>query len=272
MLNSEDRKFIVDSIKKGYKVSELARMFNVTPRRIQQILHETGDSIAERDEELEQDERAVIDELWEKYRIGSRTIYYMLRSRGLSVSYYKIYNYMKIKRMIQLKNNSIVVNGKEADPPLTTVLMDYHQRNMSDPYAIFCVDMTTKKILSYAESLKITGEKVSEAIDGLYTGNMKIKHLMIRNGILSMIYNTSDLHYKIKSKGIEDVITDRRGTKVHLSLSKLWQNYDKYRWGFENLEAFVSWYNERPVTRFEDRIASPQQVFEEYIRKLDIKK
>lgn len=272
MLNSEDRKFIIDSVKRGYKVSELAKMFNVTPRRIQQILHESASPDSEKDSELTEDEKRFIDELWDKYKIGSRTIYYLLRSKGMNVSYYRIYNYMKFKRMVHMKADALIINGKEADPPLTTVLMDYHQKNLNDPYAIFCVDMTTKKILSYAESLKITSDVVSKVIDNLYTGNVKIKHLMIRSGVLSLIYNTSYVSYRIRRKGIQDVVTDKNGSKVHLSLSKLWQNYDRYRWTFQSIDDFVHWYNERPVTRFEDRIASPGQIFEEYIRKFEMQR
>lgn len=269
MLNTEDRKFIIDSVKKGYKVTELARMFNVTPRRIQQILHESEMPESAKDSELTDEEKKFIDDLWDRYRIGSRTIYYLLRSKGLNVSYYKIYNYMKMKRMVQIKDNALIVNGKKAEPPLSTVLLDYHQKNFNDQYAIFCVDMTTKKILSYAESVKITSDVVSGVLEGLnVTG--KIKRLMIRSGVLSLIYNSSNLGYIARKKGISEVITDKGSSKVHLSLSKLWQNYDRYRWTFNSLEEFVNWYNERPVTRFEDRIASPDQIFEEYIKKYDM--
>ncbi len=61
MLTSEDKKFIVESVRKGgYRVVDLAKMFNVTPRRIQQILKEdlSGDRPPEEVLEAERGGRA----------------------------------------------------------------------------------------------------------------------------------------------------------------------------------------------------------------------
>ncbi|WP_393970735.1 hypothetical protein OXIME_000967 [Oxyplasma meridianum] len=105
MLNTDDKRFIIQSVENGYKVSDLARMFNVTPRRVQQILKEDIDEehTKKRYSSLTDEDVREIENLWNNYKVGSRTIFYLLKSRGRSISYYQIYNYMRGKKMIRTK-------------------------------------------------------------------------------------------------------------------------------------------------------------------------
>lgn len=105
MLSGDDKRFIVKSVENGYKVSDLAKMFNVTPRRVQQILKEdlNGGSDRKKFASLTAEEAREIEDLWVNYKIGSRTIYYLMKSKGKNVSYYQIYNFMRNKNMIKSK-------------------------------------------------------------------------------------------------------------------------------------------------------------------------
>ena len=87
MLRAEDRQFIKESVSKGYKVRDIAKIFNVTPRRIQQILKDDSDSSADKqNDDMDHETEKQIMTLWSSYKIGSRTMYYYLRSQGFRVS------------------------------------------------------------------------------------------------------------------------------------------------------------------------------------------
>lgn len=273
MLSGEDKRFIVKSVENGYKVSDLAKMFNVTPRRVQQILKEdlNGNIDRKKFASLSAEEAREIEDLWMNYKIGSRTIYYLLKSKGKNVSYYQIYNFMRNKNMI--KSKAMQGSGgkvKNPERPLSTIYMDYHQSKMDSPYAIVCVDMATKKILSMVESRKITKEIMQKLVDsiGQFTdrNNLTIEHMHLRSGVLSILYGATDLKYYMKKRGIEEVTPDKHGNRIHLALSRLWQNYDRFRWTFETPEAFIYWYNNRPIVdKSQNRVTTPNEIMERYL-------
>ena len=273
MLSTDDKRFIIKSVENGYKVSDLAKMFNVTPRRVQQILKEdvSGENARRKFSSLTQEEAKEIEDLWVNYKIGSRTIYYLMKSKGRNVSYYQIYNFMRNHNMIRSKRSSYE-NGRGSvhDEPLSTIYMDYHQTAMDHPYAVVCVDMATKKILSIVESRKITKEIVQALVDSMASftsnNNLKIQNLHLRSGVLSILYGATDLRYYMKKSGVENVEVDKHGNRVHLALSRLWQNYDKFRWTFGSSDSFMFWYNNRPIiNRMDNRVTTPNEIMERYL-------
>ncbi len=273
MLSTDDKRFIVKSVENGYKISDLARMFNVTPRRVQQILKEdTSDqSMRRKTVNLSREEMENIENLWTNYKIGSRTIYYLMKNQGKQVSYYQIYNFMRNRNMIKSKDSRVRgETDKQMETPLSTVYMDYHQTNTEAPYAVVCVDMSTKRILSIVESRKITKEVMEQVADNVFKFSkekgLSVKKLYLRNGILSIIYGATDLKYHMKRKGFEEVEQDKHGNRVHLALSRLWQNYDRFRWNTDSPEKFMYWYNQRPIiNRKENRVTTPNELMDEMI-------
>ena len=278
MLSTDDKRFIVKSVENGYKISDLARMFNVTPRRVQQILKQdtTDQSFRRKSINLTEEDMKDIENLWTNYKIGSRTIYYLLKNQGRQVSYYQIYNFMRNRNMIKSKESRNI--SSEEDPqidlPLSTVYMDYHQTGTESPYAVVCVDMSTKKILSIVESRKITKELVEQLVNNVSKFSkdkgVSVKKLYLRNGILSILYGATDLKYHMKRIGFDDVEQDRHGNRVHLALSRLWQNYDRFRWNTDSAEKFMYWYNQRPIiNRKENRVTTPNELMEEMINTMN---
>ncbi len=273
MLSTDDKRFIVKSVENGYKISDLARMFNVTPRRVQQILKEdTSDqSMRRKTVNLSREEMENIENLWTNYKIGSRTIYYLMKNQGKQVSYYHIYNFMRNRNMIKSKDSRIRgETEQQIESPLSTVYMDYHQTSTESPYAVVCVDMSTKKILSIVESRKITKEVMEQVADNVFKFSrekgLSVKKLYLRNGILSILYGATDLKYHMKRKGFDEVEQDKHGNRVHLALSRLWQNYDRFRWNTDSPEKFMYWYNQRPIiNRKENRVTTPNELMDEMI-------
>ncbi len=272
MLTGTDKNFIVQSVENGYRVVDLAKMFNVTPRRIQQIIKESSedDQGKKKSAEITSDVASEIEELWNAYKIGSRTIYYLLKSKGRNISYYQVYNFMKEKKMVKQKQSRANKSMYDAqNRPLSNILMDYHQTRLDYPYAIVCVDQATKKVLSITESRKITKDVMESTINNLSffhdKTDIKIDKLILRSGILTILYGATDLKFSIRKKGIENVESDKNGGKVHLALSKFWQSYDKFRWTFENSADFVYWYNNRPVMKSDNRVTTPNQIMEQYL-------
>ena len=272
MLRTEDRQFIRESVSKGYKVRDLAKIFNVTPRRIQQILKDEPDGSDEKNnEEMDHETETQIMSLWSSYKIGSRTMYYYLRSQGMKVSYYQIYNFMRNNNMIRSreKQNRELMELR----PFESIYMDYYQPEISKPYAVVVTDWATRKIISMVEGHRITRDLLASCLSPLKNiarqTNLEESKLSLRSGILSIVYSTTDLPKFMQSIGIGKVIIDKSGNRIHLSLSKLWQIYEKYRDDFASPDEFVNWYNNRPMIRGGHNVVSPNSLMNDEVEPED---
>ena len=272
MLRAEDRQFIKESVSKGYKVRDIAKIFNVTPRRIQQILKDDSESSDEKkNEDMDHETEKQIMSLWASYKIGSRTMYYYLRSQGFRVSYYQIYNFMRNNNMIRSrdKQNRELMEMK----PFESIYLDYYQPEISKPYAVVLTDWATRKIIAMVEGHRITKELLASCLSSLKDIAMNTdlgdSKLSLRSGILSIVYSTTDLPKYMQSLGIGKVIIDKGGNRIHLSLSKLWQIYEKYRDDFSSTEEFVNWYNNRPMIRGGKSVVSPNSLMRDEIESED---
>ena len=268
MLRAEDRQFIKESVSKGYKVRDIAKIFNVTPRRIQQILKDDSeDSDDKKNEDMDHETEKQIMSLWSNYKIGSRTMYYYLRSQGFRVSYYQIYNFMRNNNMIRSrdKQNRELMELK----PFESIYLDYYQPEISKPYAVVLTDWATRKIISMVEGHRITKELLAACLSSLKEISMNTdlgdSKLSLRSGILSIVYSTTDLPKYMQSLGIGKVIIDKGGNRIHLSLSKLWQIYEKYRDDFSSVQEFVNWYNNRPMIRGGKSVVSPNSLMRDEV-------
>lgn len=268
MLRAEDRQFIKESVSKGYKVRDIAKIFNVTPRRIQQILKDDSeDSDDKKNEDMDHETEKQIMSLWSSYKIGSRTMYYYLRSQGFRVSYYQIYNFMRNNNMIRSrdKQNRELMELK----PFESIYLDYYQPEISKPYAVVLTDWATRKIISMVEGHRITKELLASCLSSLKEISMNTdlgdSKLSLRSGILSIVYSTTDLPKYMQSLGIGKVIIDKGGNRIHLSLSKLWQIYEKYRDDFSSVQEFVNWYNNRPMIRGGKSVVSPNSLMRDEV-------
>ena len=268
MLRAEDRQFIKESVSKGYKVRDIAKIFNVTPRRIQQILKDDSeDSDDKKNEDMDHETEKQIMSLWSNYKIGSRTMYYYLRSQGFRVSYYQIYNFMRNNNMIRSrdKQNRELMELK----PFESIYLDYYQPEISKPYAVVLTDWATRKIIAMVEGHRITKELLASCLSSLKEISMNTdlgdSKLSLRSGILSIVYSTTDLPKYMQSLGIGKVIIDKGGNRIHLSLSKLWQIYEKYRDDFSSVQEFVNWYNNRPMIRGGKSVVSPNSLMRDEV-------
>ena len=272
MLRAEDRQFIKESVSKGYKVRDIAKIFNVTPRRIQQILKDDSEGSDEKkNDDMDHETEKQIMSLWSSYKIGSRTMYYYLRSQGFRVSYYQIYNFMRNNNMIRSrdKQNRELMEMK----PFESIYLDYYQPEISKPYAVVLTDWATRKIIAMVEGHRITKELLASCLSSLKEIAMNTdlgdSKLSLRSGILSIVYSTTDLPKYMQSLGIGKVIIDKGGNRIHLSLSKLWQIYEKYRDDFPSAEEFVNWYNNRPMIRGGRSVVSPNSLMRDEVESED---
>ena len=56
---------------------------------------------------------------------------------------------------------------------------------------------------------------------------------------------TSAFEQYRKEEGIRHVPSRKGNPQTNGKLERLWREYDRYRWRFETIEAFLSWYNNR---------------------------
>ena len=119
------------------------------------------------------------------------------------------------------------------------------------------------------EGHRITKELLASCLSSLKEISMNTdlgdSKLSLRSGILSIVYSTTDLPKYMQSLGIGKVIIDKGGNRIHLSLSKLWQIYEKYRDDFSSVQEFVNWYNNRPMIRGGKSVVSPNSLMRDEV-------
>ena len=157
--------------------------------------------------------------------------------------------------------------------PFESIYLDYYQPEISKPYAVVLTDWATRKIIAMVEGHRITKELLAACLSSLKEISMNTdlgdSKLSLRSGILSIVYSTTDLPKYMQSLGIGKVIIDKGGNRIHLSLSKLWQIYEKYRDDFSSVQEFVNWYNNRPMIRGGKSVVSPNSLMRDEVESED---
>ncbi len=142
------------------------------------------------------------------------------------MSYYQVYNYMRTKNMIRggKVQKERAESEEEREPPLSTVYLDYHQTSIDHPYAVACIDLSTRKIVSMRESRKITKELVQEVLASLFEfaakNGLKVGKIIMRSGVLTILYAATEIQSFIKANGVAEVEADKGGATGYTSRSQ----------------------------------------------------
>lgn len=243
---------------------QLARQYDVSLRRIQQLVKEykqTGKlpcldlKRRPKGKPLTTVEKEIIDTAWEETRFGARLLYHEIKRRGYKVPHHKINRYL-LRRKRTLPNPNKQKKRKrcryERDHSFSLVHGDWHRTSLDHPHAIVWLDDASRYALCGSEFPEATAEHSIETFQRIMDQSSHF-HAFIRDVNTdrgTQFYSnhpnsTSQFQEFLKVNGIRHVPSRRNNPQTNGKLERFWYEYDKHRWRFETIEAFLQWYNHR---------------------------
>lgn len=263
-LTNEDIKWLVIRVNSGFfTVKKAARVYEVTERRVQQLVKMYRDNgVMPRLNPnrrpktcLTEEQKAVIDEGWEETRCGARLLFYELRRHGHRIPHNKIHHYLRetgrtTRNPRKQKQRKRCRYEREHSGDL--VHGDWHRTSEDHPYVIIWLDDASRMALAGGEFVRATHvesiEQFKDAQNKALEFNISIRAVNTdRDSRFCSNKNsgTSAFEHYLQGEGIRHVPSRKGNPQTNGKLERLWLEYDRHRWRFESIEAFLSWYNNR---------------------------
>jgi len=267
-LTNTKLKWIIRQNKKGLDTKEIADAMNVSRRRIQQIIKrytliEIMPSLIKTRRPktyLSDEEKKAIDKAFEETLLSPRLIYYELKRRGTSVAKNKIYNYLKEKGKVIPNKNKQKKRKRcryERHHSGSLVHGDTHRTSEDHPYCLLWNDDASRKILSGIESFKPMNNKQSiKSFDEaereadkanviIFQANTDRGPEFFSNKKEKNKDSKSEFEKHLQKKRKQHIPSRVRNPQTNGKLERLWQEYNRHRWRFKTLKAWIDWYNNR---------------------------
>ena len=256
-------KWIVKHVENGdITTRQAADTYNVSIRRVQQLVKEYRDKdrvpTLNKNRRpktyLTEEQKKIIDEVWNEMKVGARLLYYEIRRRGYKIPHNKIHSYLK-------ETGRTIPNPKkqkrrkrcryERKFSCSLIHGDWHRRSIDDLYAIVWLDDASRFILAGGEFSKATTaysiQTLQEAQEKARQFNATICEVNTDRGV--QFYSTKDKPSKfekyLKGQGIRYIPSRKSNPQTNGKLERFWYEYDKHRSSFEDIQQFIDWYNAR---------------------------
>ena len=267
-LTNAKLKWIVRKSKIGMSSKCIAEAMNVSKRRIQQIIKKYKLTkimpalIRSRRPKIEisEDKKEAINIAFEETKLSPRLLYYELKRRGSPVAKNKIYEYCKLKGWVIPDKNKQKKRKRcryERHHSGSLVHGDAHRTSEDHPYCLLWIDDASRKILSGIESKKPMNNKQSilsfkQAQKEAWKYNVLIIQANTDRGT-EFFSNKKEQNNNSKSKfeiylekqEIQHIPSRRKNPQTNGKLERLWQEYNRHRWRYKNLNQWIDWYNDR---------------------------
>lgn len=137
------------------------------------------------------------------------------------------------------------------------------------PYVIIWLDDASRMAIAWGVFKSSTHvesiETFKEAQNKTHEFNVRIRAVNIDRDLRFFSNKNpgaSAFEYYLKGEEIRPIPSRKGNPQTNGKLERLWLEYDRYRWRFESIEAFLKWYNNRIHGALEYFIAeTPQEAF-----------
>ncbi len=281
--NDDIQKIISWVVDHGLSTAYAADKFDVSQRRIQQLVKEykdTGEvpSLKKRGRkpyrEYSDEIIDLIKRCWKKHRMGAVAIAERLReNHGVKID-------NNFVHMILLENNMARENDNkkgrkkpwiryERNHSLSAVHMDWHQ-NKHRQWVCAVLDDSSRKILSAGEYERRSAEHAIELLDEAYENFFHVRPIreVITDHGTAFYANKRDKDGKAehpfekycKEKDIKQLLCQYNHPQSNGKIEKWFDTYEKHRYRYDSINDFVDWYNEiKP--HFSLDLRTPEEVF-----------
>ena len=294
-LNFRRIKFIVKEKVKGTKNKDLAGVYEVSERRIQQLYQkykETGEipkpNKSRRPKILLSDkEKEVIEKAHEKEKLCAFLLRYSIKRHfKMNISHNKIHEYLKKKGLAKSdkkKQKQRKYCRYERKHSLSLIHLDWHEPDKNKEVKVLpIIDDASRKILAIGEFTAINTHNAIQILEEA------IQHASEYNGFIRELNSDRDSTFMtnkprnkrkyrkkhdnhkfqkaLRKHKIKFIPSRRRHPQTNGKNERWFQEYDKHRNRFETAKDFINWYNNRMHGSLDrENAETPNEAF---IRKL----
>ncbi|TSC71306.1 MAG: transposase integrase [Parcubacteria group bacterium Gr01-1014_48] len=242
-------------VKHGKTPKETANVYDITPHRVRQLVRKYEQArvypVLQKNRRpktfLTQEQKDAINQAFLKTKRSPRLLYYQLQRQGTPVPKNKLYEYLKIQGKVIPNPNKQKQRKRcryERKHSGSLVHTDWHCTSDKHPYCILYEDDASRKILSGKEFSNENAENsvhlARQAVQESGKLNVRIHAINCDHGPQF----TSDLFKEFsQEQGIQLVFSRVKNPQTNGKLERLWQEYDKHRWHFSNIQEWINWYN-----------------------------
>ena len=266
--------------KGGETTKQMATRWGVTDRRLRQVIQryrETGE-IPKLDPRrrppsppLTDEQKRLIAEEWERSRRGATKIYKGLRKRGVVIPKMKIHAHLRrqgwtVPNPRKQKKRSRCRYEREHSGSL--VHGDWHKASEKHPAVLLWEDDASRFVLAGVEAPVETGELSIQTLDAAIARaaewTLPIRQVNTDQGTVFYAHNgTSEFEHHLEGHGIQHVVSRVNNPQTNGKLERLWYEYDRHRWRFPTLAAFIDWYNDQiHDALWEELYETPREAFQ----------
>lgn len=198
---------------------------------------------------LSDEQMAAIDFVFAETKHSPRLLYYELKRRKITIPKNKLYEYLKEKGKVipdakkQKQRKRCRYERKHSG---SLVHIDWHRTSIKHPYCILYEDDASRKILAGLESRRLSTEKA------VVVGQQAVQEAAKLNVLIHAINGdhdatfTADVYQQFLVKqGIKMIYSRVKNPQTNGKIERLWHEYNKHRWNFPSLQAWINWYNNR---------------------------
>lgn len=268
-LNKSRIKWLVKQVtKEGKTPSQVAPVYNLTIRRVQQLVraYRMSGTMPELNKArrpkttLSNEQKEAIDSVFNRTKLSARLLYYELKAKGIHVPKNKLYEHLKSKGYVTPNPNKQKKRKRcryEREHSGSLIHGDGHRASENHPYCLLWMDDASRKILSGCETMNpLTNDHsirtCKEAIKKAKEYNIFIKQANTDRGTEfysnkkeKNLGSKSKFEIFLESEGIEHIPSRVNNPQTNGKLERQWLEYDRHRWRFDNLQEYIDWYNNR---------------------------
>ena len=259
---------------------EAAGRYGVSVRRVQQLVAErkiTG-KIPKLDPKrrpkgppLTKAERELIEDAWQRHRVGSRHLYRILREEGHPVPHNKVRQHLVEARHVLPSLNKQKQRKYcryEREHSFSLLHGDWHRTSETGPHCILWLDDASRMILSGGEFEEATTEHSIEMLEAAFqvavSLNCEVRDVntdrgtqffanpredeVLRGrsrGTCAKKAPESSFQLFLRTRGVHHAVSRTGHPQTNGKAERLWLEYDRHRWRFSSLEEFIRYYNNR---------------------------
>jgi putative transposase len=251
----------------GDSLPQMAARWGVTRRWLRKLLQRWRDSgvvprldPARRPKgpPLSEAQKALITDEWQHAPRGATQIWKALAHRGIRLPHQQVYLYLR-------SQGWAIPNPRKQKPRRrcryerehsgSLLHADYHRTSETHPHCILWLDDASRMILSGGEFSAPTSdhaiETLAAALQVAEDWNLTVREINTDRG--AAFYpnrrfgadpSLGRFQEYLVSRGIRHVVSRVNNPQTNGKAERLWLEYDKHRWRFPSLEAWIAWKND----------------------------
>ena len=272
----------------GWSTNHIRKKFDVTERRVNQILHyyrehdkapDIGKGIGRPAKEIPKDDVKIVLKAYDMYRFSASLLEPIIEKHyGRHIPHNRIHGVLLDNHKAERIDKEIIrrrfITRYERRHSLSLGHMDWHQRPNDGIWVGALEDDASRALLGFMETGNPTAEASVSIVEYANKNYGKFKQILTDRGSQFTcnhpgFTDSSVFEQYLTNHGIEHIRCRPKHPQTNGKVEKWFDTYERHRDAFISKKKFLFWYNQiRPHTALKwDILETPWQAFQRKLKK-----